>query len=56
MKKAGEFFFFKEIRVSPMSLLQIRTSTMFFALVVMQHVTSTAAYVTGTFLTLAHSN
>jgi hypothetical protein len=53
MKKANEILL--EIRVLPMSLLQVRTSTMFFGLVVVQHVTSTATYVTGT-STLAYSS
>jgi hypothetical protein len=40
---------------SVIKLHQIRTSTTFFGLLVVQHVTSQAAYVTGTYLTLAYS-
>jgi hypothetical protein len=49
------FITFSVVKYYQQSLHQIRTSKTFFGLIVEQHVTSQAAYVTGTYFTLAYS-
>lgn len=54
MNKAGEFKISRQRFTH--EFMSIRTSIMFFSLTVGQQVTSNAASVTGTFLTLAYSS